>query len=200
MLRLLAYGLPALQERQRPRNLVEHPLKITAGEAIDDERRHAGFHHNRRPPPWRRPKRGQQSKGVSVAGITTKLHLVTTKDGHVIDGFLTGGNVHDVSVAQDAFDDIYGCYVLADKGYDSDAFRDFLRAQNNVPVIPGRDNRITKIEYDESLYEHRKNIEILFGNLKENKRIDTRFDKCDHVFLAFVALALIKITLNLIIS
>jgi transposase len=118
----------------------------------------------------------------------------------VIDGFLTGGNVHDVTVAQDAAADIYGCYFLADKGYDSDEFRGFLRSQNNDPVIPGRSNRITKIEYDEQLYKHRAKIEILFGNLKENKRIDTRFDKRDDVFLAFVALALIKIVLRLIIS
>jgi transposase len=118
----------------------------------------------------------------------------------VIDGFLTGGNVHDTSVAAQALDNIFGCYVLADKGYDSDEFRTCLRSQNNVPVIPGRRNRIVKIDYDQALYPHRKKIEILFGDLKENKRIDTRFDKYDHVFLAFVALALIKIVLNLVIS
>lgn len=90
--------------------------------------------------------------------------------------------------------------MLADAGYDSDGFRDFLRSQNNEPVIPGRKNRIVKVKYDKSLYRHRKYIEILFGTLKENKRIDTRFDKYDHVFLAFVALALIKNILNLKIS
>ena len=47
-------------------------------------------------------------------------------------------------------------------------------------LIPGRKNRIVKIAYDKSLYNHRKYIEILFGTLKENKRIDTRFDKYDH--------------------
>jgi len=105
-----------------------------------------------------------------------------------------------VSVAEEAFENVFGCFVLADMGYDSDAFRDFLRSQNNEPVIPGRKNRIVKIEYDKSLYSHRKYIEILFGTLKENKRIDTRFDKYDHVFLAFVAVALIKNILNLKIS
>lgn len=123
-----------------------------------------------------------------------------TVEGHVIDGFLTGGNAHDVSVAEAAFEDIFGCYVLADMGYDSDVFRNFLRSQNNEPVIPGRKNRIVKIEYDKMLYKHRKDIEITFGNLKENKRIGTRFDKYDHVFLAFVALAFIKKILNLKIS
>ncbi|MCB9964480.1 MAG: transposase [Rhodospirillales bacterium] len=132
--------------------------------------------------------------------MTTKLHLVQTLEGHIVDGFITGGNVHDVSVAEEAFENVFGCFVLADMGYDSDAFRNFLRSQNNDPVIPGRKNRIVKIEYDKVLYTHRKYIEILFGTLKENKRIDTRFDKYDHVFMAFVALDLIKNIINLKIS
>ncbi len=135
-----------------------------------------------------------------MAGITTKLHLVQGLEGHVIDGFLTGGQTHDVSVAEHPLEDVFGCYVLADLGYDSDPFRDFLASQNNEPVIPGRSNRVVKIAYDKDLYEHRKRIELLFGSLKENKRIDTRFDKYDHVFLAFVALALIKNCLRLRIS
>ena len=123
-----------------------------------------------------------------------------TAEGHLIEGFLTGGNEHDVSVSDRLFDDVFGCYFLGDRGYDSDAFRNFLRSQNNVPVIPGRKNRKIKILYDKTLYRLRKNIELFFGKIKENKKIDTRFDKHDHVFLAFIALAAIKILLNIITS
>jgi len=51
-----------------------------------------------------------------------------------VEGILSGGNVADISVANQLFDDVYGCYILEDKGYDSDAHRTFLRSQNNVPV------------------------------------------------------------------
>lgn len=35
-------------------------------------------------------------------------------------------------------------------------------------------------------------IEILFGRIKENKRIAMRFDKLDFTFFNFIALALAK--------
>lgn len=96
--------------------------------------------------------------------------------------------------------DVFGCYVVEDMGYDSDAHRDFLRSQNNVPVIPGRKNRKIKIIYDKTIYRLRNAIERYFGKLKENKRICLRFDKEDQAFLSFIALAAIKIFFNLRIS
>ena len=113
---------------------------------------------------------------------------------------LTGGNVADISVADDLLEGVFNCHVLEDAGYDSDAHRAYLRSGNNVPVIPGRKNRKVKIIYDEALYKLRNRIERYFGKLKENKRIDTRSDKHDSSLLAFIAVAAIKIFLNLKIS
>ena len=118
---------------------------------------------------------------------------MTSVDGHVVEGFLTGGEIHDVSVAESLFEDVYGCYILADRGYDSDRFRQFLHSQNNTPVIPGRRNRKKKVSYDKTLYRLRGGIERTFGKIKENKRLSMRFDKSDATFLAFIALSLIKI-------
>jgi transposase len=124
--------------------------------------------------------------------VTTKLHLAITADGHIVEGFLTAGNVSDITVANRLFRDVYGCYVAEDMGYDSDAHRDFLRSQNNVPVIPGRRNRKVKIIYDKAIYKLRGRIERFFGKLKENKRLAMRYDKDDMTFLSFIALASIK--------
>lgn len=126
--------------------------------------------------------------------------MVITLDGHVVEIMLSNGNTHDVSVAQEMLSDVFCCTVLADCGYDSDRFRDALRAQNNDPHIPSRKNRKIKPQYDKDLYKKRKIIEIKFGNTKENKRIDTRFDKSDLVYLAFISMACIKNLLNIIIS
>jgi len=123
-----------------------------------------------------------------------------TADGHVVEGFLSGGNVADISVADQLFSDIYGCFILEDKGYDSDAHRQFLRSQNNVPVIPGRKNRKVKIEYDKELYKMRGAIERFFGKLKENRRLGLRYDKSDSAFLGFIAMGAIKIMIRTIIS
>lgn len=124
--------------------------------------------------------------------MTTKLHLCVTADGHVVEGFLSAGNDHDMIHAEQLVGDIYGCHVLADRGYDSDAFRAFLISQNCEPVIPGRKNRKQPICYDTLLYKRRGLIERMFGKIKENKRMAMRFDKSDTVFLTFVALAIIK--------
>ena len=96
----------------------------------------------------------------------------------------------DISVANELTAEVVGCYVVEDMGYDSDAHRDFLRSNNNVPVIPGRKNRKVKIIYDKTIYKLRRHIEILFGKLKENRRLAVRYDKLDATFLAFIAIAI----------
>ena len=113
-------------------------------------------------------------------------------EGHLVQGFLTPGNTADITVADALYENVYGCYVAEDMGYDSDAHRDFLRSQNNIPVIPGRKNRKITVEYDKDIYALRKRIECFFGRIKENKRLVARFDKADCVFLSFIALAAIK--------
>jgi len=117
-----------------------------------------------------------------------------------VEALLSGGNVADISEADDLTEEVYGCYVVEDKGYDSDAHRENLESRGNIPVIPGRKNRKKKIIYNKEKYSFRKNIEIFFGKMKENKRLALRFDKSDEAFLGFIALAAIKIFLNLIIS
>jgi len=124
--------------------------------------------------------------------VTTKLHLLITAEGHIVEGFLTAGNVSDITVAQSLTSDVFGCHVVLDMGYDSDPFRDVLRSQNNTPVIPGRKNRKIKIEYDKLIYKLRSRVEQLFGKIKENRRLGLRYEKSDTVFLAFIAAAIIK--------
>lgn len=81
---------------------------------------------------------------------------------------------------------------MADRGYDSDALCDLLRAQNNEPVISGGKNRKVKIVYDKAVYRLRGRIEQFFGKLKESRRLAMRHEKVDHVFMAFIALAIIR--------
>ena len=113
----------------------------------------------------------------------------------MIDGFLTGGNRHDIAVAEELTSEIVGCYVLQDRAYDSNKNRSHLEACNNIAVIPGRKNRKTAIIYDEEKYKIRGTIERFFGKLKENRRLAMSFEKDDRSFLTFIALASTKIHL-----
>lgn len=124
--------------------------------------------------------------------MTTKLHLAITAENHIVEGRLTGGQVADISVADDLTAEVVGCAVVEDLGYDSDPHRRTLEGNNNVPVIPGRKHRTTPIPYDTALYALRRRIEIFFGKLKENRRLAVRYDKLDSTFLSFIALATLK--------
>jgi transposase len=58
-----------------------------------------------------------------------------------------------------------------------------------MPCIPGRKSRITPVKYDKRRYRSRSRIEIMFGRLKERRRVAARYDRCPTVFFSAVALA-----------
>ena len=60
-----------------------------------------------------------------------------------------------------------------------------------MPVVPPKRNRKNPWSYDEQLYKQRNQVESLFRRIKRFRRIFTRYDKLDVVFLAFVYFALI---------
>lgn len=80
-------------------------------------------------------------------------------------------------------------WLLADRGYDADWFRDALKDKGIKPYIPGRKSRGKPIKHDKRRYKRRNRIEIMFGRLKEWRRVATRYDRCPKVFLSAVALA-----------
>ncbi|MBB5772373.1 transposase [Brevundimonas vesicularis] len=45
------------------------------------------------------------------------------------------------------------------------------------------------IRYDKRRYKRRNRIEIMFGRLKDWRRVATRYDRCPTVFLSAIALA-----------
>ncbi|XVJ52304.1 MAG: transposase [Vampirovibrio sp.] len=78
---------------------------------------------------------------------------------------------------------------MADKGYDSDAIREFARYQRIEPHIPLRQNRVERRFYDKELYKERHKIECLFGLMTHCRRIFSRFDKTKRSFTAFLHFA-----------
>ena len=80
--------------------------------------------------------------------------------------------------------------LLADKGYDTNAFRAFLKANGIKAVIPAKSNRKKRIRHDKEAYKGRNVVERCFCRLKDFRRIATRYDKLARNFfsaLCFVA-------------
>ena len=79
--------------------------------------------------------------------------------------------------------------MLGDRGYDADRFRSALIAKGIAPCIPSKSNRKVPIPHDRTLYRQRHKIENMFGELKDWRRIHTRYGRCAHTFMSAIAIA-----------
>ena len=72
---------------------------------------------------------------------------------------ITSGTVADCSQAATLIEGLDAHYLLADKGYDSDAIVARAEAGGMNAVIPPRRNRKQPRDYDKALYRHRHLVE-----------------------------------------
>ena len=79
--------------------------------------------------------------------------------------------------------------MIADKGYDSDAFLAYLEAREAEAVIPPKRNRKEQRAIDGNLYADRNKVERFFNRLKHYRRIATRYEKTARNYLSMVYLA-----------
>lgn len=103
---------------------------------------------------------------------------------------MTAGQVSDYKGAAELLDDLHEAKeLLADRGYDANWFREALQDKGITPCIPPKRNRKEQIHYDKNLYRQRHKIEIMFGRLKDWRRIATRYDRCAHTFFSAICIA-----------
>lgn len=125
------------------------------------------------------------------------MHLVVDALGLPLTFEITEGQRHDIRPAQELIARVLSRCVLADKAYDSDAFRRALDAQSSVPVIPSKRSRAEKLPYDKELYKARSEIECTFALLKQARRFATRYEKTLRNYGAVVAIGCALLWLRL---
>ena len=84
-----------------------------------------------------------------------------------------------------------GLPLLMDRAYEGDETRQLALDLGMVPVVPPKSNRVEPWAYDRALYKKRNEIERLFRRLKGFRRIFSRFEKLDVLFIGFLHFALI---------
>lgn len=84
-----------------------------------------------------------------------------------------------------------------DRAYEGDETRQLALDLGYTPVVPPKSNRLTPWEYDKEMYKRRNEVERLFRRLKGFRRIFSRFEKLDVMFLGFISFALIADGLRL---
>lgn len=82
-------------------------------------------------------------------------------------------------------------YMIMDRPYEGDETRQLVLDLGFTPVVPPAPRRVEPWEYDRLMYSRRNEIERLFRRLKGFRRIFSRFDKLDVMFMAFIHFALI---------
>jgi len=84
-----------------------------------------------------------------------------------------------------------GLPLLMDRAYEGNETRQLVLTLGMVPVVPPKSNRVDPWRYDRALYKKRNEIERLFRRMKGYRRIFSRFEKLDVLFLGFLAFAFI---------
>ncbi len=91
-----------------------------------------------------------------------------------------------------------GLPMLMDRAYEGNENRQLVLHLGMIPIVPPKSNRLEPWDYDHALYKKRNEIERLFRRLKGFRRIFSRFEKLDVVFMAFLSFALIVEALRLV--
>ncbi len=83
--------------------------------------------------------------------------------------------------------------LMADKGYDSQVWVDYLQNRGIEAMIPSRSNALNPGACNWVAYKERHLIECYFGKVKHYRRVFSRFEKKAQNFLGFLSLAAVLI-------
>ena len=139
--------------------------------------------------------------GRSRGGLSTKIHARVDRQGRPIQILITPGQAHDLTGAEPLLANLgQGAVVIADKAYDADRLRAYIKARGAIANIPNMIRRNKRFRWTKALYRERNHVERFFNKLKQFRRIATRYDKLGASFMAFLQLAAVRISLRSIES
>ena len=129
-----------------------------------------------------------EALGRSQGGFSTKVHLRAEGGGKLITLGLTPGQRHEAPVfpqlmAQGAVKGAKGRprlrphRVVGDKGYSSRAIRRYAQQHGIRITIPRKVNECRKGPFDREVYKQRNLVERLINQLKQFRRLATRYEK-----------------------
>lgn len=78
-----------------------------------------------------------------------------------------------------------------DRTYEGNETRQLALDLGFIPVVPPLSTRVEPWDYDRAMYRRRSEVERLFRQLKGYRRIFSRFEKLDLMFLGFISFVLV---------
>lgn len=140
--------------------------------------------------------------GRSQGGFSTKIHMLTSGQGIPLAFVLTPGQAHESRSLESLFEQQLLAKtrkpkaLAGDKAYSSNKIRTKLLSQGVKDVIPTRSTEKRNAKFPKATYRKRNIVERVFGWLKENRRIATRYEKQANNYLAFLKIASTRMLLN----
>src|SRR5574343_1901405 len=168
-----------------------------AGSAHSHRSRFARLHQHQGSSRWHRrvKKNGPQSIGKSRGGWNTKVHLVAADARTAVTFCLSPGQAHDAPEGRRLLQSLgptsRPIHLLMDRAYEGNETRQLALDLGFVPVVPPTRTRLDPWEYDRAMYKRRNEVERLFRRLKGYRRIFSRFEKLDAMFLGFLSFVLV---------
>ena len=108
---------------------------------------------------------------------------------------LSPGQAHDAPAGRELMKKLGhqqgSIHMIMDRAYEGDETRQLAFDLGYDPVVPPKQNRLEPWEYKEEIYRRRNEVERLFRRLKGFRRIFSRFEKLDALFIGFILFALI---------
>jgi transposase len=132
---------------------------------------------------------GRKRSVARAGGRTSKIHCLANDRGRPAAFALTPGNVADISMAMPLLGAARSPKnLIADKAYDADSLRNWLRFRRIKAVIPSTATRTVPYPLDHAVYRRRNLIERLFCRLKNWRRLAARYDRLARNYLAALGL------------
>lgn len=141
-------------------------------------------------------QQNEEAMGLSRGGLSTQIHAAVDAAGKPVRLLLTAGQTSEYTQANALIEGFEADYVLADKGYDSDAFVSAIAESQAIPVIPSKINRTVPRDFDRNLYKERHWVERFFQKLKHFRRLATRYERLARNYQAMLSLVSTVIWLN----
>lgn len=146
--------------------------------------------------PKKNGSQADQALGRSRGGFSTKIHVTTDSLGNPLRLQLSAGQRHDIIKAADMIVDLSFEYVVADRGYSAQHFRELVTESGAEAVIPPHQHLKKPHSYDTWRYRERHLIECFIGKIKHFRRVFSRFDKLARRYLGFIQFASVLIWLR----
>lgn len=140
--------------------------------------------------------------GRSRGGFKSKIHARCNGQGRPLGFVLTGGEASDYTAVEPLLSIPIATSkaLLADKGYEGDRLRESLLIRGILSIISPRSNCKVPEYPDYRRYKDRNRIERMFGKLKQQRRIATRYDKTVLSCEGFLNLAATRLWLKFFVN